>query len=51
MPLGEQFLRIGEDLLLATTGGVAVIHGNQATRYFVDRSTDGHLSVVPTDVN
>jgi len=36
-----------EDRLLAYTGGfgIAVIEGNQTTRYFVDRTTDGRLRV------
>lgn len=45
---GEQFLRVGNDLLVATSGGMAVIHDGQVTRYFVDRDADGGLHVVPS---
>ncbi len=47
---GEQFLRVGSDLLVATTGGVAVIHGGQVARYFVDRTADGRVRVIPSNV-
>jgi hypothetical protein len=43
--LGKQFLRLGDDLLVATSGGVAVISGSQVARYFVDWTSDGRLRV------
>jgi len=48
---GEQFLRVGNDLLLATSGGIAVIHDGQVTRYFIDRDATGRLFVVPSRAN
>jgi hypothetical protein len=33
----------GDRLLASTRSGIAVIEGNETTRYFVDRTTDGRL--------
>ncbi len=44
---GGQFLRAGGDLLIATSGGVAVIHDGVLKRYFVVPTTEGGLRVVP----
>jgi hypothetical protein len=42
----RDFLRVKDDLLIATSGGIAVLHGNdQPMRYFVDRTTDGRLRI------
>ena len=43
---GTQFLRLGSDLLVATSGGVAVIHEGRVTRYFAAPGRDGRLRVV-----
>ncbi len=43
--IGLQFLRAGDKLLLATDSGFAVIVKDQITRYFVDKTTDGRLSL------
>jgi hypothetical protein len=45
--IGVQFIHAGGKLLAATNFGVAVIDGGVVTRYFVDRTTDGRLRVVP----
>jgi hypothetical protein len=45
--IGVQFIHTGGKLLAATNFGVAVIDGGLVTRYFVDRTTDGSLRVVP----
>jgi hypothetical protein len=35
----------GNRVLAATSSGVAVVDGDEATRYFVDRTTDGRLRI------
>jgi hypothetical protein len=45
--IGVQFMRVGEHLLLAGNSGITVLHGDQISRYLVDRTTDGRLRVVP----
>jgi hypothetical protein len=35
----------GNRLLASTSSGIAVIEGNETTRYFVDRTTDGRLRI------
>jgi hypothetical protein len=39
------FLKSGNRILAYTRSGIAVIEGDQTTRYFVDRTTDGRLRV------
>jgi hypothetical protein len=42
----REFLRVKDDLLIATSGGIAILHGNdEPARYFVDRTTDGRLRI------
>ena len=43
--IGLQFMRTGENLLLATNSGFAIIVKDELTRYFVDKTTDGRLKV------
>jgi hypothetical protein len=45
--IGVQFIHAGGKLLAATNFGIAVIEGDMVERYFVDRTTDGRLRVVP----
>jgi hypothetical protein len=45
--IGVQFMRVAGKLLAATDFGIAVIDGDAVKRYFVDRTTDGRLRVVP----
>ena len=39
------FIASGNRLLVYTRSGIAIIEGDQTTRYFVDRTTDGRLRV------
>jgi hypothetical protein len=43
----REFLRVKDDLLIATSGGIAILHGgnDEPARYFVDRTTDGRLRI------
>ncbi len=47
LDIGVQFIHAGGKLLAATDFGIAVIEGDLAKRYFVDRTIDGRLRVVP----
>ena len=42
---GIGFIRTGGKILVATNFGIAVIEGDQVTRYFIDRTTDGRLRI------
>ena len=44
-----RIVRVGGDVLLATDAGIAIVRDGEATRYFVDRTTDGRLRVVASD--
>jgi len=45
--IAVQFIQAGGKLLAATDFGIAVIERDLVRRYFVDRTTDGRLRVVP----
>jgi hypothetical protein len=45
--IGVQFIHAGGKLLAATDFGIAVIEGDGVKFYFVDRTSDGRLRVVP----
>ncbi|MEP6539004.1 MAG: hypothetical protein ABJF23_26950 [Bryobacteraceae bacterium] len=43
--IGLQFGSAGGKLVLATNAGIVVISGDQISRYFVDKTTDGRLKI------
>ena len=45
--IGVRLIRVGGKILAATDFGLAVVEGDVVKRYFIDRTTDGRLRVVP----
>jgi hypothetical protein len=47
--VGFRFMRVGGELVLATDVGISMLNGLEATRYFIDKTSDGRLRVAQVD--